>query len=151
MMRRGSGHITNVGSIDGIIPVPGQAAYCGSKFAVTGLTEVLHYDLKQCGIGVTLVLPGYVNTPMAQAMPVRDMSFDFKGSSLAIRMVAAFGNSPKKIARHIADAVAYDRFLVIPGWPSRAIYHFKRLFPGLATSAGLGTARVFTVLRRHLA
>jgi short-subunit dehydrogenase len=151
MLRRGYGHIANIGSIDGVIPVPGQAAYCGSKFAITGLTEVLHFDLKRCGIGVTLVLPGYVNTPMAQSLPVRDMSFDFKGSSLAIKAVAAVSNSPRRIAKHIVDAVVVDRFLVIPGWPSRLIYHFRRLFPGLATNAGHGTARFFDVLRRRLA
>ncbi|MHB8894661.1 MAG: SDR family NAD(P)-dependent oxidoreductase [Candidatus Geothermincolia bacterium] len=150
MIRRGYGHIANIGSIDGIIPVPGQAAYCGSKFAITGLTEVLHFDLKRDGIGVTLVLPGYVNTPMARALPVRDMNFEFKGSGLAIRAIAAFGNSPHRIARHIVDGVVHNRFLVIPGWPSRLIYHFKRLFPRLSTSAGLGTARFFDVLRRRL-
>jgi NAD(P)-dependent dehydrogenase (short-subunit alcohol dehydrogenase family) len=148
MLRRGYGHVTNVGSIGGIIPVPGQTAYCASKFAVTGLTEVLYFDLRGCGIGVSLVCPGYVNTPMAQAKPVRDIPLEFKGSGLAMRLIAAFGNSPKRIARHIVQAVIYDKFLVIPGFPSRLIYHFKRLFPRLATNAGVSTARVYDMLRR---
>jgi len=151
MLERGYGHITNVGSIDGIIPVPGQTAYCASKFAVTGLTEVLYFDLQQCGIGVTLVCPGYVNRPMAQAMPVRDMQFDFRGMGIAMRFIAAFSNSPKRIARHIVQAVAHDKFMVIPGFPSRLIYHFRRLFPRVAARAGLGTARVFERMHQRLA
>lgn len=148
MLARGSGHVVNVGSIDGIIPIPGQAAYCATKFAITGLTEVLYFDLKDCGIGVTLVCPGYVNTPMARAMPVRDMPVDFKGSGLVLRVFETFSNSPKRIARHIAEAVVHNRFLVIPGLPSRLFYHYRRLFPKLATLTGVWTARVFERLRR---
>lgn len=150
MISRGYGHIANVGSIDGIIPIPGQTAYCASKFAITGLTETLYFDLRQCGVGVSLVCPGYVNTPMAQAMPVRDMQFEFKGIGLAMRLVATFSNSPKRIARHIAHAVAHDKFLVIPGFPSRMFYHFRRLMPRVATNAGVGTARVFEKMRERL-
>lgn len=65
-----------------------------------------------------------------------------------MRLIAAFSNSPKRIARHIVQAVIHDKFLVIPGFPSRLIYHFRRLFPRLATNAGVGTARVYDALRR---
>lgn len=148
LMARGSGHIVNVGSIDGIIPVPGQAAYCATKFAITGLTEVLYFDLKDCGIGVTLVCPGYVDTPMARAMPVRDMPMDFKGSGLLLRVFQTMSNSPNRIARNIVEAVEHNKFLVIPGFPSRLIYHYRRLFPKLATLSGVWTARIFERLRR---
>jgi short-subunit dehydrogenase len=148
MERKGYGHIVNIGSIDGLIPIPGQAPYCASKFAITGLTEVLYFDLRQRGIGVTLVCPGYVSTPMAKSMPIKDMHTEFKGSGLVMRILEAFSSTPQRIAEHVVEAVTGNKFLVIPGLPSRIIYHYRRLFPRLATSSGLVVARIFAWLRR---
>lgn len=148
MMETGYGHIVNIGSIDGLIPIPGQAPYCASKFAVTGLTEVLCFDLRQHGIGVSLVCPGYVSTPMAKSMPIKDMHTEFKGSDLIMRFFEVFSSTPQNIAEHVVEAIINNRFLVIPGLPSRIIYHFRRLFPRLATSSGLVAARLFARLRK---
>ncbi len=150
MLERGRGHIVNIGSIDGIVPVPGQAAYCASKFGVTGLTEVLYYDLKRCGVGVTLFCPGYVNTPMAMAHPVKDLHLRFRGWELVEWFLRLFSTSPERTARHIVEAIERDRFLVIPGVPSRIIYHYRRLFPRMATSSGLAVARVYGWLRKKI-
>jgi short-subunit dehydrogenase len=150
MLERGRGHIVNIGSIDGIIPIPGQAAYCASKFGVTGLTEVLYYDLKQYKVGVTLFCPGYVNTPMAMAHPVKDLHLRFRGWQLVEWFLRLFSTSPERTARHIVEAIERGRFLVIPGFPSRIIYHYRRLFPRLATSSGVALARVYGWLRRKI-
>lgn len=148
MLEKSQGHIVNISSIDGLIPIPGQAAYCASKFAVTGLTDVIHFDLKHRGVGVTLVCPGSVNTPMAQSMPVRDMPLEFPGSRHLMKLVEFVSSSPENIAREIANAVCSDKYLVIPGFPSRTFYRFRRLFPKLATKAGLVTSKVFDLIRR---
>jgi short-subunit dehydrogenase len=148
MEKEGYGHIVNIGSIDGLIPIPGQAPYCASKFAITGLTEVLYFDLRQHGIGVTLVCPGYVSTPMAKSLPIKDMHTEFRGSGMLMRVFEAFSSTPQKIAEHAVEAVIANRFLVIPGLPSRIIYHYRRLFPRLATSSGLVAARIFARLRK---
>jgi short-subunit dehydrogenase len=148
MMETGYGHIVNIGSIDGLIPIPGQAPYCASKFAVTGLTEVLYFDLRQHGIGVSLVCPGYVSTPMAKSMPIKDMHTEFRGSGQMMRIFEVFSSTPKNIAEHVVEAVINNKFLVIPGLPSRIIYHYRRLFPRLATSSGLAAARIFAWLRK---
>jgi len=150
MVERKSGHIVNVGSIDGIIPIPGQSAYCASKFAVTGFTEVLYYDLKHNGVGVTLVCPGYVKTPMASTSTIKDLPLHFKGARLVERLLLSMGGSPRKVANQVVEAIAHDRFLVIPGIPSKIIYHYRRLFPRLATRSGLGVARFFAWWRRRL-
>jgi short-subunit dehydrogenase len=131
-----------------LIPIPGQAPYCASKFAVTGLTEVLYFDLRQHGIGVTLVCPGYVSTPMAKSMPIKDMHTEFRGSAMVKRILEAFSGTPQRIAEHVVEAVINNKFLVIPGLPSRIIYHYRRLFPRLATSSGLVVARMFAWLRK---
>jgi short-subunit dehydrogenase len=147
MAERGSGHIVNIGSIDGIIPIPGQSAYCASKFAVTGLTEVLYYDLKSNGVGVTLVCPGYVKTPMAKTQTIKDLPLHFKGVQLVERFLELFGAPPQKVANRVVDAISRKKFLVIPGLPSKVFYHYRRLFPRLATRSGLGVAKFFAWLR----
>jgi NAD(P)-dependent dehydrogenase (short-subunit alcohol dehydrogenase family) len=55
-------HIVNISSLLGIVAVPGQTAYCTTKFAVRGLTESLREELRATSIGVTLVHPGAVAT-----------------------------------------------------------------------------------------
>jgi len=148
MAERGYGNIVNIGSIDGIIPVPGQSAYCASKFAVTGLTEVLYYDLKGNGVGVTLVCPGYVRTPLANISTIKDFPLHFKGARLVERFLELFGGSPQKLANRVVDAVSRNQFLVIPGIPSKVFYHYHRLFPRLATRSGLGVAKFFAWWRK---
>jgi short-subunit dehydrogenase len=150
MTERGSGHVVNIGSIDGIIPVPGQSAYCASKFAVTGLTEVMHYDLKHNGVGVTLVCPGYVNTPLANTSTMKDLPLHFKGARLAERFLKLFGGPPRKVAYHVVEAITHNKFLLIPGLPSRIFYHYHRLFPRLATRSGLGVAKFFAWWRKKV-
>lgn len=146
----GGGHIVNIGSVDGLLPIPSQSAYCASKFAVTGLTEVLYFDLRKTGVGVTLVCPGFVKTPMAAAFPLRDINVDFKWAKTAFKMMDRISSTPENIARHIVDAVIKDKYLVIPGLPSRSFYWFRRHFPTLATKAGFSASRWFALARRLL-
>ncbi len=57
-----SGHIINISSIAGFAASTGWAAYAATKFAVTGLTEVLADDVRELGITATVVLPGGFRT-----------------------------------------------------------------------------------------
>lgn len=58
-----SGHIFNISSIGGYLgDFPGFGIYCATKFAVIGFTEALAVELKDFGINVTAVLPGYFRT-----------------------------------------------------------------------------------------
>jgi NAD(P)-dependent dehydrogenase (short-subunit alcohol dehydrogenase family) len=62
MRSRGHGLIINVTSLTGRTGVPFLSPYCSSKFAVEGLTEALHYELRPFGIRVKLIEPGGVRT-----------------------------------------------------------------------------------------
>ena len=62
MTSRGSGAIVNICSIGGKIGVPHLLPYVGAKFALTGLSEGLHAELRQNGIRVTTVCPGLMRT-----------------------------------------------------------------------------------------
>jgi NAD(P)-dependent dehydrogenase (short-subunit alcohol dehydrogenase family) len=62
---RRRGHIVNITSMGGFITMPGIAYYCGSKFALEGITEVLGKELKPFGVHVTAVAPGGFRTDWA--------------------------------------------------------------------------------------
>jgi 3-oxoacyl-[acyl-carrier protein] reductase len=67
MIERGKGHIINVASIAGLVPVPGLAAYSASKHAVRAYSLACAQELKPHGVYVTAVCPGPVDTPMLDA------------------------------------------------------------------------------------
>ncbi len=71
MVRAGrGGHLVNVSSAAGLIGLPWHAAYSASKFGLRGVSEVLRFDLRRHGIGVTLVCPGAVDTPLVGTMQI---------------------------------------------------------------------------------
>ena len=62
---RRRGHIVNITSMGGFITMPGIAYYCGSKFALEGISEVLGKELRPFGVHVTAVAPGSFRTDWA--------------------------------------------------------------------------------------
>ncbi len=65
MRARGRGHIINVTSMGGFITMPGISFYCGSKFALEGISESLSKELLTLGIKVTALAPGQFRTDWA--------------------------------------------------------------------------------------
>jgi NAD(P)-dependent dehydrogenase (short-subunit alcohol dehydrogenase family) len=64
MLERGSGVLVNVGSLAGRLGNAGEAAYCASKFALSGFTETLAIDLVGTPVRAALVTPGPFDTPI---------------------------------------------------------------------------------------
>ena len=62
LMQKSEAHIVNISSLFGIIPMPTNAAYVASKFAVRGYTETLRIELANTRVGVSCVHPGGVKT-----------------------------------------------------------------------------------------
>lgn len=71
MRERRSGHIINITSMGGFITMPGIAYYCGSKFALEGISETLSKELAPFNIQVTAVAPGSFRTDWAGRSMVR--------------------------------------------------------------------------------
>lgn len=63
--QRRAGHILNITSMGGTITMPGIAYYCGSKFALEGISDTLSKELKPFNIFVTAVAPGSFRTDWA--------------------------------------------------------------------------------------
>jgi NAD(P)-dependent dehydrogenase (short-subunit alcohol dehydrogenase family) len=71
MRERRSGHIVNITSMGGFVTMPGIAYYCGSKFALEGISEVLAKEVAAFGVHVTAIAPGSFRTEWAGRSMVR--------------------------------------------------------------------------------
>ena len=65
MRARRRGHILNITSMGGYMTMPGIAYYCGSKFALEGISDALAREVQAFGIAVTAVAPGSFRTDWA--------------------------------------------------------------------------------------
>lgn len=66
MRKAGRGRIVNIGSVAGRIAAPFQGVYASSKHAVEGISDSLRRELEPLGLKVSLVRPGFINTPFGE-------------------------------------------------------------------------------------
>jgi NAD(P)-dependent dehydrogenase (short-subunit alcohol dehydrogenase family) len=64
MVKRRSGHVINIASLSGLIPLPGQVVYVGAKYAVVGLTTALADEMAPHGVNVSVIMPPFTNTEL---------------------------------------------------------------------------------------
>lgn len=91
MVQRGSGALVGIGSVAGIRGLPGHGAYCASKAAVISYCESLRGELRDSGVQVLTICPGYIDTPLTRknryAMPFLMQAEDFADQAFeAIRV-----------------------------------------------------------------
>jgi NAD(P)-dependent dehydrogenase (short-subunit alcohol dehydrogenase family) len=70
MVRRGRGHVINVASMAGMIPIPGMVTYNASKFAVLGASLAARQEYSGTGVTVSAILPSAVRTELASGAPL---------------------------------------------------------------------------------
>lgn len=66
LTERGSGHIVNTSSMNGLNPFGSFAAYSASKFAVLGMSDALRQELAPAGVGVSTLFPGLTRSRMSE-------------------------------------------------------------------------------------
>lgn len=72
LTRQGRGHIINISSISGRLPLPGGSGYAATKYALTGLSQSLFQELRDYGICVSTVYPGSVDSASHRHDPNED-------------------------------------------------------------------------------
>ena len=118
MLDKKSGHIVNVASVAASFGLPGIASYCASKFAMLGFSEGLKHELKNSGVGITVVSPIMVRTnffehPSFEKMP--------KFSPISL--------SSKTVAKAILKAANSPRLeIIVPSLVRGAVW-LKNTFP----------------------
>ncbi|GBF25173.1 putative oxidoreductase [bacterium MnTg02] len=126
MIERGAGHIVLIGSVSGYRGMPKAAAYGPTKAALINLAESLKLDAEPYGIKISIVNPGYVDTPMTEKN-------DFE---------MPFIISAEKAARKIISGLERDKFeIAFPVRLVRPMRMLRRLPDGL----------FFWIVRRFIA
>jgi NAD(P)-dependent dehydrogenase (short-subunit alcohol dehydrogenase family) len=125
------GHLVNVSSAAGLIGMPWHAAYSASKFGLRGVSEVLRFDLRRHGIGVSLVCPGGVDTGLTETIEIAGVD---KSSPAFRRAQAHFKKravSPDRAAEAILDGVRRNRYWVYTSFDIRLAHALQRHLPGV--------------------
>jgi len=123
--RRG-GRLVNVSSAAGLVALPWHAAYSASKYGLRGVSEVLRFDLARHRIGVCLVVPGAVDTPLVQTVQIAGIDREDPGVQRWVKRFSGHAVSPEAAAEKILAGVARNRFLIYTSGDIRALYAFKR-------------------------
>src|SRR5690606_5980300 len=140
------GHLVNVSSAAGIIGMPWHAAYSASKFGLRGVSEVLRFDLARHGIGVSLVCPGGVSTPLTETVTIAGIDTASPGFAQLPARLRARAVTPEQAAESILEGVRRNRYWVYTPPDIRAIHWIQRHLPWLyvlamrAMSAGANRA-----------
>ncbi|WP_232717566.1 SDR family oxidoreductase [Gordonia metallireducens] len=129
MVRRGAGgHLVNVSSAAGLLALPWHAAYSASKFGIRGVSEVLRFDLRRHHIGVSLVCPGGVDTPLVDTVEIVGVDRDDPRVKAAINNFHKVAVSPETAAAAILKGIRKNRFMVYTSFDIRFGYWWARKF-----------------------
>jgi NAD(P)-dependent dehydrogenase (short-subunit alcohol dehydrogenase family) len=98
MIERGTGHIAIMGSVVGYSGWVGNGAYGASKAAVINLAESLKLELDGTGIDVTIINPGFVDTPLNASYDLKKKLFVMGEERCARKILESLGKKPYEIA-----------------------------------------------------
>jgi short-subunit dehydrogenase len=136
MKQQQSGTVINISSVAGHIPIPFHAVYSATKFAMNALGKGARVELKQAGIGVITVCPGYVRTDFGANAR--------RGSeSKTVRPQSVRGVSADRVARAVLRGYLNQKREVVVPWYMHPVVKLYQLFPGLVewSMANLVTRR----------
>ena len=143
MRLQGSGHIINIGSVLGFLPMPYMALYSASKHAVAGYSEALDHELRTLGVRVSVVEPAYINTAFDANLLPPDAPLPAYRAICArvearVKQVLVDADGPEVVAAIVLKAAAarQPRLHYTPGL-ARRMQLLRRFAPASVLDAGV--------------
>jgi NAD(P)-dependent dehydrogenase (short-subunit alcohol dehydrogenase family) len=127
MIRQGSGNIVNTASMGGLMAAGLLTSYVTTKHAVVGLSLALRTEAAAHGVGVTVVCPAAVETPMldkGEIGAVRGRDYYLQGQGIRRPL------EPDDLAAQVLAAVAADKAMVVAPRQARMAWRVGRVAPG---------------------
>jgi len=124
LRERPEAHVANVSSMGGFFPFPGQTMYGASKAAVKLLTEGLYAELRDTNVGVSVIMPGAVETGIAANSGVGQPAPE---GGANVPMTPA-----DKAARIMLDGIEKDRLHIYVGLDAKLMSLAIKVAPRLA-------------------
>lgn len=126
MLAQYGGHLVVTSSVAGKLGTKQRSGYCASKHALHGFFDALRAETYDAGLRVTIVCPGYIQTPISLHALGPDGQVHGKMDDNQTR-----GMAPDEFARQLLQAVSQRKEEVyIGGWEAYGIY-LKRFLPGV--------------------
>ena len=124
MAEQGSGHIINIASLAGLIPMPGGAPYSTTKYAVVGLSSTLRLEGRDLGVKVSSVCPGFIESNIYTASETVNVP---RG---AVMDNIPFKKVPAEVAaqRILKGVISNEAIMVFPWW-AKLTWWSHRLWP----------------------
>ena len=126
LKKRPEAHMTNISSMGGFFPVPGQSIYGASKAAVKLLTEALYAELVDTKVGVSVVIPGGIATNI-----MKNSDLDIKTNDVSAKATKLL-LTPKRAAELIILSVEKNKFRMFIGKDANLMNILYKLNPKLA-------------------
>jgi short-subunit dehydrogenase len=121
------GHIINVGSFGGKVPLPQMTTYCTSKYAITGLTQTLRVELEPQGIHVSGVYPGATKTNFVERAIFKDSS---DRQQMQQVLSSPLASKSEDVAKAIWNVIKHPQAEVIVG-SAKVPALLNRFFPSI--------------------
>jgi len=144
MRSQKSGRIINISSVVGFLPAPYMAVYAASKHAIEGYSESLDHELRQFGIRVSLIEPGFTRTDLAQNAPAVAQLLEpysrERGLAIeAIRKAVSSGDDPAGVASVVIKALRdrEPRLRYPAGHEAKTLSRLKTWAPSKLLDKGL--------------
>lgn len=135
-LKASRGRIVAVGSLAGLVGVPGRTAYSATKFAMTGFFEALRTELKSAGVSVTIAYPGVVATQL------RHRGYNARGEAAGASGLKEEGAMPvEECARLIVDGMERRQREVVMTAKGKLGRLLKLLAPGLVENMALAALK----------
>jgi len=122
-VKQGSGTIINISSVAGHIPVPYKGAYSATKFALNAIGKAARIELKDTGVNILTVCPGYIATDFGKNV-VR--GHELKRLGGAVRR----GPTADVVARATLDGYLKGKREVVTPWSNGLMVKFYQVWPG---------------------
>lgn len=146
MAERGRGQIINIASAAGFYNSEAMVAYGTTKYAVVGLSEALRAELAPRGVGVSVVCPGFIDTPMTASMRLRGDRYPESAREHIQRFYSKRNYQPERVALAVLHAVRRNPALLPVTPEAWALYLMKRAAPELTHRLIASTQRF---IERH--
>jgi NAD(P)-dependent dehydrogenase (short-subunit alcohol dehydrogenase family) len=122
------GHLVNVSSAAGLFGLPWHAAYSASKFGLRGISEVLRFDLARHGIGVSLVCPGGVDTPLVRSVQLVGVDPGWPRMQALTQRFRRHAVTPEQAAEALLRGVERGQYMVFTSLDIRLGHWLQRKF-----------------------
>ncbi|MGN6794414.1 MAG: SDR family NAD(P)-dependent oxidoreductase [Streptosporangiaceae bacterium] len=129
MLRQGSGHIVNTASLAGLVPGPGLAPYVAVKHAVVGLSLSLRAEAAIRGVKVSVVCPGFVDTPLlGRVNPGLPQTETGANAEILARLLGKLYQADS-LATDVLRGVEQNRALIVAPGSARIAWRMSRYTP----------------------